>query len=388
MKIGGGGEGWCLEEAMNKMHKEKYEGGLENVGMELGKRKVKGYFNNEILFLTIIVELGVVGVSLVDHRPKELAYFYLERVYVSYSTGYDSGTTSRFKLILDHLKLDNQLPLTYMHVLLAPEEASDMNHPVFKMTITACYETPDGIQVYPYVYIRLSADMEKALLQQVMSLTPDQVNKLPSDQRNQVLQLQQMWTLDQTKRNAPFNLRSASKFVDWTLSRVVKASVAFKVSGWKCLRDVTIKFEKDLTKWPEIHDKLVLSTVKIPYLRTSVLKTVHTRVIDTSLVFKYWSGSNFSSSVLEIGSDLVYSIERLCEENDAVILAVGATKPRDLPVPGRELSSVHFAMEFPHANNKSLLDSNLEDGNYMRGTKRSALYSHLFSNYNNILPFS
>ncbi|CAH1443357.1 unnamed protein product [Lactuca virosa] len=37
---------------------------------------------------------------------------------------------------------------------------------------------------------------------------------------------------------------SASKFVAWTLSRVMKASVAFKVSGWKCLRDVTIKFEK------------------------------------------------------------------------------------------------------------------------------------------------
>lgn len=38
----------------------------------------------------------------------------------------------------------------------------------------------------------LSADMEKALLQQVMSLTPEQINLLPPDQRNQVLQLQQM----------------------------------------------------------------------------------------------------------------------------------------------------------------------------------------------------
>nr|KAJ0211135.1 hypothetical protein LSAT_V11C400195440 [Lactuca sativa] len=95
-----------------------------------------------------------------------------------------------------------------------------------------------------------------------------------------------------------------------------------------------------------------------------------------------------SSSVLEIGSDPVYSIERLHEKNDAVILAVGATKPRDLPVLGRELSSVHFAMEFLHTNTKSLLDSNLEDGNYMRGTKSSALYSHLFSHHNNILPFS
>ncbi|CAI9277124.1 unnamed protein product [Lactuca saligna] len=85
-----------------------------------------------------------------------------------------------------------------------------------------------------------------------------------------------------------------------------------------------------------------------------------------------------SSSVLEIGSDPVYLIECLREENDAVILADGATKPRDLPVPGSELSGVQFAMEFLHANTKSLLDSNLEDGNFMRGTKRSALYSFIF----------
>lgn len=38
----------------------------------------------------------------------------------------------------------------------------------------------------------LSPDMEKALLQQVMSLTPEQINLLPPEQRNQVLQLQQM----------------------------------------------------------------------------------------------------------------------------------------------------------------------------------------------------
>ncbi|KAM7525353.1 hypothetical protein LguiA_015255 [Lonicera macranthoides] len=106
--------------------------------------------------LEFIVELGVVGVSLVDHKPKELSYLYLERVFISYSTGYDGGTSSRFKLILGHVQLDNQLPLTLMPVLLAPEQASDMNHPVFKMTITIRNENPDGIQIYPYVYIRVT----------------------------------------------------------------------------------------------------------------------------------------------------------------------------------------------------------------------------------------
>lgn len=45
----------------------------------------------------LIVELGVVGISIIDHRPKELAYMYLERVVISYSTGLDGGTTNRFE---------------------------------------------------------------------------------------------------------------------------------------------------------------------------------------------------------------------------------------------------------------------------------------------------
>ena len=39
-------------------------------------------------------------------------------------------------------------------------------------------------------------------------------------------------------------------------------------------------------------------------------------------------------------------------EYDAVVLAGGATKPRDLPVPGRELDGVHFAMEFLTQQNR------------------------------------
>ncbi|KAL6321161.1 hypothetical protein AAG906_012933 [Vitis piasezkii] len=75
-------------------------------------------------------------------------------------------------------------------------------------------------------------------------------------------------------------------------------------------------------------------------------------------------GVNFVVNA-SVGTDPSYSLDRLREENDAIVLAVGATKPRDLPVPGRELSGIHFAMKFLHANTKSLLDSNLEDGNYI-----------------------
>ena len=56
---------------------------------------------------------------------------------------------------------------------------------------------------------------------------------------------------------------------------------------------------------------------------------------------------------------------KLKEDFDAVVLCTGATKPRDLPIPGRELKGIHLAMEFLHANTKSLLDSGHKDGNFI-----------------------
>jgi glutamate synthase (NADPH/NADH) small chain len=56
----------------------------------------------------------------------------------------------------------------------------------------------------------------------------------------------------------------------------------------------------------------------------------------------------------EVGGN--YPAEKLLSEFDAVVLCTGATKPRDLPVEGRNLKGVHFAMEFLTANTKSLLD--------------------------------
>jgi glutamate synthase (NADPH/NADH) small chain len=63
----------------------------------------------------------------------------------------------------------------------------------------------------------------------------------------------------------------------------------------------------------------------------------------------------------DVGS-AAYPAEKLKKEFDAQVLAMGATVPRDLKVPGRELKGIHFAMEYLHANTKSLLDSKLKDG--------------------------
>ena len=59
------------------------------------------------------------------------------------------------------------------------------------------------------------------------------------------------------------------------------------------------------------------------------------------------------------------SATKLRKEFDAIVLCCGATKPRDLPIEGRNLKGVHFAMEFLHANTKSLLDAAHKDRNYI-----------------------
>ena len=65
------------------------------------------------------------------------------------------------------------------------------------------------------------------------------------------------------------------------------------------------------------------------------------------------------------GANGSFDIRTLLADSDAVLLATGATVPRDLPIPGRDLRGVHFAMEFLTLNTRSLLDSNLEDGNHI-----------------------
>ena len=73
----------------------------------------------------------------------------------------------------------------------------------------------------------------------------------------------------------------------------------------------------------------------------------------------------------EIGTD--YSAKKLKDEFDAVVLCGGATKPRDLPIEGRELEGIHFAMPFLHANTQSLLDSRHKDGKYITAKGKSVI---------------
>jgi len=81
-------------------------------------------------------------------------------------------------------------------------------------------------------------------------------------------------------------------------------------------------------------------------------------------------GITFRTNV-DVGRDI--SAFDLMYRSDAVVLAVGATQPRDLPVPGRDLEGVHFAMEFLKGNTKSLLDSAHKDGRYINAKGKNVI---------------
>lgn len=64
-------------------------------------------------------------------------------------------------------------------------------------------------------------------------------------------------------------------------------------------------------------------------------------------------GIEFECNV-EVGKDLTSA--QLLADYDAVVLCTGATKPRDLPIEGRQLQGIHFAMDFLTANTKAVLE--------------------------------
>ena len=73
------------------------------------------------------------------------------------------------------------------------------------------------------------------------------------------------------------------------------------------------------------------------------------RVLDRRLAVMEDEGVVFRAGV-NVGVDV--PVDRLRSDFDAVLLAAGAGQPRDLPVPGRELRGIHFAMEYLTLQNR------------------------------------
>lgn len=80
-------------------------------------------------------------------------------------------------------------------------------------------------------------------------------------------------------------------------------------------------------------------------------------VIDLRLAQMREEGTIFRTGI-EIGKDITW--EQLRRDYDAVIVATGATVPRELPVPGNKLDGVHHAMEFLTDNNRVVAGTNTQ----------------------------
>lgn len=74
-------------------------------------------------------------------------------------------------------------------------------------------------------------------------------------------------------------------------------------------------------------------------------------VVDRRVDLLNKEGITFKTSV-NVGQDL--SVKDLLKQFDAVVLCGGSTIPRDLPIPGRELEGVHFAMDFLTQQNRDV----------------------------------
>lgn len=82
-------------------------------------------------------------------------------------------------------------------------------------------------------------------------------------------------------------------------------------------------------------------------------------VIDRRLEILVAEGLNLRTGC-HVGIDI--SGKEIMEKYDAVVLAIGAMKPRDLNVAGRELKGVHFAMEFLSQQNRIIAGAKLVNG--------------------------
>ena len=73
----------------------------------------------------------------------------------------------------------------------------------------------------------------------------------------------------------------------------------------------------------------------------------------------------------DVGKDI--SAEELKENFDRIILACGASNPRDIKVNGREANGIYFAVDFLKSTTKALLDNGLEDGTFISAKDKAVI---------------
>ena len=94
------------------------------------------------------------------------------------------------------------------------------------------------------------------------------------------------------------------------------------------------------------------------------------RIVQRKIKIMEEEGVTFLTGT-DVGKDLKPA--RLLQEYDRILLACGASNPRDINAPGRDAKGIHFAVDFLTANTKSLLDSNLADGKYVNTKDKNVI---------------
>ncbi|MCM1119851.1 MAG: glutamate synthase subunit beta [bacterium] len=85
-------------------------------------------------------------------------------------------------------------------------------------------------------------------------------------------------------------------------------------------------------------------------------------IIDRKVKIMEEEGIVFRTGV-DVGKDV--KAAKLLQDYDRVVLACGASNPRDIKAPGRDAKGIYFAVDFLKANTKSLLDSDFVDKKYV-----------------------
>jgi len=93
-------------------------------------------------------------------------------------------------------------------------------------------------------------------------------------------------------------------------------------------------------------------------------------IIDRKLNVMKDEGVEFVTEA-NIGQNI--KAKKIMDDYDAVVLAVGASNPRDISAPGRDADGIYFAVDFLTATTKSLLDSDLTDDKYISAKDKNVI---------------
>ncbi|KAL5700718.1 hypothetical protein ACHQM5_026131 [Ranunculus cassubicifolius] len=105
----------------------------------------------------IAIELAELGLSIIDHTPEEILYLSIQNLLLSRTTGLGSGI-SRFKLRMQSIQVDNQLPLSPMPVLFRPQRVGEELDNILKFSLTMQSNGSQDLLNYPYIGFHVGPD--------------------------------------------------------------------------------------------------------------------------------------------------------------------------------------------------------------------------------------